>query len=303
MSRPQNNDELNTMKAVIDFPVVAESYGYRLRGDKSTRKDKVMLSPSGVKIVVSRSANGHWIYFSTADHSDKGSVIDFVQRHNNNCSLGEARKLLRPYLSGSSTSYTQAVERAEKDFLPVWQGLQLVPSQYLIGRGITVETQSDPLFQARIRTDQRGNASFPLNGKSGLVGIARFNEGWKGIDEGSKRGIWTSNLLPFPIAQVQVVITESPVDSLSWQQLQRGGRYYHIATCGSLSKPQIEIIQYCIEVIGANSRGKTPVVLSAFDNDAAGDRYHRQLVAAGIETEQILPPSDKDWNEFLRLNF
>ena len=95
-TQQQDQDiELAEMKVAIDFTILAEAYGYQLRGDKSTRKDKVMEGPDGHKIVISRSASGHWIYFSTADQSNKGTVIDFVQRHQKNCSLGEVRKKLR----------------------------------------------------------------------------------------------------------------------------------------------------------------------------------------------------------------
>lgn len=289
--------ELEAIKRDIDFVVIAEQHGYRLRGDKSTRKDKILEGPDGSKIVVSRSANGHWIYFSAIDQKDKGSVIDFVQKRTN-CNLGEARKRLRPYLTGCQST-PQVAPADDKDFLAIWRSLQPVNSQYLSSRGITQATQSDPLFAGRLGIDQRGNACFPLITKDGLKGVARYNKGWKGIDEGSTRGIWSSNLLPFPfpVAQVQVVITESPLDSLSFQQIQRGGRYYHIATCGNLSNPQIEIIRYCIRVTGVK------VVLSAFDDDSAGDRYHADLVGAGIDSERIVPPRGKDWNEFLRFNF
>ena len=39
-----------------------------------------MRHPNGDKIIVKRSADGHYVYFSVRDDRDNGSIIDFVQK-------------------------------------------------------------------------------------------------------------------------------------------------------------------------------------------------------------------------------
>ena len=90
------DSELESFKR-IDLRSYAASAGYQLDKRESWRGSSVMRHPNGDKIVVNRSADGHYVYFSVRDDDDNGSIIDFVQRRDR-VSLGVVRKILRPWI-------------------------------------------------------------------------------------------------------------------------------------------------------------------------------------------------------------
>src|SRR4030095_10928863 len=91
------SEELDAFKREINVTEYAATCGYELDRKASSRSSAVMRHANGVKVVIARDLDGHWTFFSVRDDQDKGTIIDFVQRHRS-LSLGEVRKDLRPWI-------------------------------------------------------------------------------------------------------------------------------------------------------------------------------------------------------------
>ena len=89
--------QLDRFKIEINLVDYAQSQGYEYLTRESSPNSAVLRHDSGDKIIVATDTDGHGIYFSVGDDSDKGTIIDFVQNRRN-LSLGEVRKELRPWL-------------------------------------------------------------------------------------------------------------------------------------------------------------------------------------------------------------
>src|ERR1700722_7521028 len=98
----QRRDELEEFKRRINLTEYAAAIGYRLDRRASSRNSAVMSHPAGDKIIVAKGEDGHWVYFSVRDDRDHGSIIDFEQRRKGG-TLGEIRKVLRPWMSGAAS--------------------------------------------------------------------------------------------------------------------------------------------------------------------------------------------------------
>jgi hypothetical protein len=94
-----------------------ESLGYQMDKRESSRGSTV-LRRGGDKIVVTRNHNGHYVFFSVRDDRDNGTIIDFVQRREN-LSLGEVRKILRPWIGRAALPVFSRLEPTSKDRMRV----------------------------------------------------------------------------------------------------------------------------------------------------------------------------------------
>jgi hypothetical protein len=97
------DDELNSFKRDIDLRAYAASQGYQLDRKESWHGSSVMRHPAtDDKVIIKRSSDGVYIYFSVRDEQDNGSIIDFVQNRTH-MSLGAVRKELRPWIGKQAT--------------------------------------------------------------------------------------------------------------------------------------------------------------------------------------------------------
>jgi len=139
-----------------------------------------------------------------------------------------------------------------------------LPNNYLDARKIDKNVQKSfrikgyynciyfPLFS--LSTLQVGSYIRYLDkGKLFAKGIGRGNKVWLG--RASKQTI------------EQLIITESPIDALSYFQLYRPEKALFIATCGSLTREFKASIPSFLKRIGVRK------VVLAMDNDEAGKRY------------------------------
>ena len=77
-----HDPELDRFKRDIHFVHYAiERYGYTRDARESSRASHVLRrEASDDKLIVRRSDDGHWTYFSVRDGRDNGTIVDFVQR-------------------------------------------------------------------------------------------------------------------------------------------------------------------------------------------------------------------------------
>lgn len=300
------SEELESMKR-IDFCQYAVSRGFVVDRKKSSRSSVVLRHANGDKLIVGKTSSGQYIYFN-AKGNDSGSIIDFIQTRDR-VSLGEVRKLLRPWLNGPSVLLSDlptlpiTLQPSEYDSAqvlanwmkakPIWKTHPYLEYERQIPR----EILTSPLLRDRIRIDDRNNAVFPHFNHSGLCGFEMKNRGFTGFSPGGIKGLACSR--PQPDDQ-QMIVCETAIDMLSYAALKglEGKRLF--STSGQISSSQAE----CLRTAAAKMPGDAVIVL-AFDNDDGGYQLAERITQALSECDRkiitdfpSLPAGD--WNDVLR---
>jgi len=298
--------ELDSFKN-IDLRAYAASHGYQLDAKASWRGTAVMRHPlSNDKVIIKRSMEGHFVYFSVRDDRDNGSIIDFVQNRQR-LSLGAVRKELRPYINQPPVSIPSfpALPRTEKDRMKVegvWARMQDAVNghPYLEQeRALPASLLALDRFAGRIRIDGNRNAVFPHFDAEGLSGYELKNVGFTGFAPGGSKALWLSNELP---DDNKLVFSESAINSLSHAVLFPDNRTRYASIGGKPNPQQPELIRAASARMPLDSE-----VIAAMDNDAAGvelTQVVRQAVALtgrlDLKFSVHEPFGFNDWNDQLR---
>ena len=297
-----SDDELEGFKRLnlVDFAV---SRGYK-QDEVESSVNSAVLRQGDDKVIIKRNDNGHWVYFSVRDDADHGSIVDFV-KHREGLTLGKLRIAIRRYAGTCkpSLSYCPSVkpntataqgqdEHCYKKAIAVWKAAQwsLEPA-YLLSRGLNRATLGDPRFADTFRVDKRGNVIFPHHDRIGMVGYEIRNDGFRAIGERTHKALWFSRNLR---EATTIIVAESSIDAISHAQLH-GGDHAYIALSGQPSALQRDLLTGLLAK--AYERGAT--VLTGFDNDPSGDKYHEMLQLLSPVPLQRLTPVGKDWNHDL----
>ncbi|WP_218922315.1 DUF3991 and TOPRIM domain-containing protein [Fuerstiella marisgermanici] len=291
----------------IDLCQYAASRGFVLDRRQSSKCSAVLRHSNGDKLVVSRQPNGQYVYFN-AKGNDNGTVIDLIQTRDR-VSLGEVRKLLRPWLNHSASP------PPELPTLPI----SLQPSQHDAARVLAAWIEARPIgatahyleserqiprhvlqhekFRDRIRMDERRNSVFPHFNKSGLCGFELKNRGFTGFSPGGVKGLACSRPEE---GDHQMVICETAIDMLSYAALKGvdGKRFF--STAGQISPVQAECLRSAAEKMPTDA-----TIVLALDNDEGGHKLADQLREATATTgrtviEDFPLHSGDDWNDVLR---
>lgn len=303
MEKLMNNrsDELDRFKTQINLAEAAASQGYQLDRRESSRNSAVMRRESDDdKIIVATDTDGHGVYFSVRDDQDNGSIVDFVQRRKS-LNLGQTRKELRPWLGAEPLPVPERIKKPEpssKDRRAVigsFAQMQPQPQSghpYLLSRGISAATLTDPRFAGMIRQDQRGNAIFPHYDSQGLSGYELKNEGFTGFSRGGEKRVWYSANLG---TAERVVVVESAIDALSHADLAGDKQAAYISIGGQPSPEQWQVLGAAL----ANKQEQGAGLVIGTDADAAGDTLAAQVaeLAPGAERQR---PTAKDWSDQLQ---
>ena len=301
----KRTEELEQFKSDINLVEYAQSLGYEIDRKKSSQNCIVLKDHAGDKILVGvAQADNHYFYYSVWDETDKGSIIDFVQKRKN-LNLGEVRKELRAWRRDVQihTSTREPIPKpipAQKDrheIIAQFEGFQtLTHHSYLNQRGISQETINSRRFSGTIYTDSRSNAIFPHQDRDGICGYEIRNQQFKGFSRGGSKGLWCSNGFQ---DDRRLVICESPIDCLSYHQLFADAHTRYFATGGTLSEKQKDLLRGAFEKIHA----KGGEISIATDRDEAGQEIARQLKEIAPQTARmswVVPEHHKDWNEALQ---
>lgn len=298
--------ELESFKR-IDLRAYAASQGYELDRRESWSGSAVMRhSATADKIIIKRDASdGHYVFFSVRDDSDRGSIIDFIQKRRG-LSLGNIRKELRPLVGRSAQALPPypALPVTSKDRLRVeveFTNMDDAPRhRYLESeRSIPAELLMLDRFAGRIRIDARGNAVFPHFDQNGLCGFEKKNKGFTGFSSGGTKGLWLSHMQP---DDERLVFFESAIDALSHAVLFPDPRTRYASVGGKLSPGQAELIRAAVAGMLSNAE-----IVAAMDADQAG-RNLAEIVRRAVELSgrgdlrfRIHEPDGmKDWNDLLR---
>jgi hypothetical protein len=299
--------ELESFKIGIDLRAYAASIGYSRDRRESWGGSDVMRHANGDKIIVDLKPDGQYRYWSvrSADHSDRGTIIDFVA-HRKGLSLGAIRKELRPWVGRSATELPAYPAmrvtrkdrvRVEIDFSKMQDGDR---HPYLEDeRGIPGELLKRDRFTGRVRIDERGNAIFPHFDQRGICGFEKKNSGFTGFSSGGTKGLWLSHT---EIADSRLVFCESAIDALSHASLFPDPRTRYASVGGKLNPAQPDLIRAAIARMPSDSE-----IVAAMDADHAG-RELAEIVRRAVELSgrgdlRFLiqePEGAKDWNDLLR---
>ncbi len=299
-------DELEDMKR-IDLRQYAAARGFVFDRKHSSRSSAVMRHPNGDKLIIAKNAQGQYVYFNAVG-DDSGTIIDLIQSRDR-VSLGEVRKLLRPWLGRDPAPLRnlptlplelQPSEHNAAQVLAEWMKARPIGKThpYLEDeRKIPRDVLCHPIFHDRIRRDERRNALFAHFNQAGLCGMEIKNRGWTGFAPGGVKGLACSRPRP---DDREMVVCETAIDMLSYAALKgiHGRRFF--STAGQISPMQAE----CLRSAFRNMPQGSTVVL-AFDHDDGGKtlavQVREALAPTGCPlTEDFPQMPGADWNDVLR---
>ena len=278
-----------------DLPDLLASLGYQVRRVGSYYTTREMDS---LRIKDRR------IWFRNSENTG-GDAIAFVRRF---CGMSfpEAVRYLLAF-NGYSVDSPAPIpkqrsrpppQRGRPDFaLPPPNGDNERVRAYLRGRGIAPGVIDDFINMGLLYEDQEHhNCVFVGRDRAGKPVFAAKRGTWAGISfrgdvAGSDKRI--AFRVPCNPALDRVAAFEAPIDLMSWFTLH--GQCGAVALCGLYDgpletylkdAPHIRRIVLCLDADGWGRK--------------AAERLGEKYRGLGYETEDRLPPSGKDWNEFLQ---
>jgi len=294
---PQELDRFKQSIDLVDYATRRHGYDVKKAGPRGHWHQ---LEKDGEMLIVSRKGD-HQVYLNPGDDRDSGSIIDFVKTRENQ-TLGQVRQTLRQYLgepeqgmqaaaspplptpaayaprpSEPADMETEAERRARLVAAVMGTHAALTDRSYLHHRHLSDETIDSPAFQGRVFTSQQGNfrnTAFPLYNEHGIANVEQRNDDYKHLLQLPKTGVWVSHPTEGEDTPVQrLVVSESPVDAMSYHQLHHRGaesqpNTLYVATSGTVTERQVELIQKLID------KQEPKEVVLANDNDAAGRRFN-----------------------------
>ena len=315
-----NREELELFKTQINIADVAQDMGYEIDKKKSTRKS-IVLKAGGDVIIVSRNAdNGHYIYFNANNPSDAGTIIDFVQQRTGK-NLGQVRRILRQYLQNnngvqhlqvSSKEYIKNYYKAIDYFTKRWEQIKKKTDEsnalrHKNARGLSPITLMTTQYMGY--DEETGKIVFPIFNENGICGLYLTDENMKKkyFAKNSIKGIWADKSIKElkDKDDVKIIITESPIDSLSLKEIatviknKSDDNVLHIATLGRMGQEAKDTLKKIFRFL------PNAELLIATDNDEAGQEIANEIINIAKSSnfegniERITFGKYKDANEYL----
>lgn len=326
-------------------PFLIDRLGYKENKLKTTKSDFSLTSPSGEKIIVPtepKSTTGHYVYSYPQSHSDRkgGTIIDILQKENWNWK--EISELAKEKFGNSLPSQNSPISQPiRKEVLreadPGEQAKQAQTyidsinstdiSPFLNIRSINKGTYQE-LSGIKVSQEKAIFSlykDFDASGDYNLCSTITYSKKHNGdnskyFQKDLPRGLSVLTDEKGISVAKNIVITESPIDALSykqlseenlqgWKQLKAGtheekmdinsDRTAFISTCGNLSFQIKKDIQMLLELANRNNQ----TVIIAMDNDLAGKKMTEEIIHIAQESEcryQVeIPTLGKDWNDVL----
>lgn len=314
MNKLKSFQEFRNEISIIEL---ALAVGYKIRVKEGIKWPVLKDEVSGDKIIiVNPHSTSNQGYFNPRDANDKGTLINFVKNRigsifpyrNDKTEVGNINAVLYNYLNlplperkvFKEGEKNLKEEYSEKEFhLP--EGLTaLNDTTYLNFRGIHSEILFGSFFQGKIfnlKIKDNSNVGFPYYDESkNILGLELRNKQFKHFIEGSDRsaGIWHSNI---PERLEWLILTESPIDALSYHQLKGRKNSLYVSFGGSVALGQLKTVQ---NIIAKAKAGADLKIISAVDNDEMGKLYTEKFKQA-LSKEIVEDfPVLNDYNEDLK---
>ena len=304
-------------RSEISIIELALFVGYKLRKKDGLKWPVLKDEVSGEKIIiVNPRSSSNQGYFNPTDPKDQGTLINFVKNRlgslfpyesskseisNINAVLYNYQHLDIPEKNSLRSKVEKLVKAHETKEFKLPDGItELKSPGYLYSRGLQFQTLYDPAFKDKIfnvRVGEYDNIGFPYyDAEDKIAGYEICNKQYKYMVEGSRRSscIWHSNI---PVLLDFVLLSESPIDALSYHQLKGMENTLYVAFAGAVGDAQINTLKVIIERANTSPDLK---FISAVDNDIAGRRYTEKFRTAFSEKLIVDTPLLKDFNEDLK---
>jgi hypothetical protein len=340
---PRAHEYIKQEISLIDFAI--NKLGWQKDKLKSSKQHVALKHPSQRSIVVStrsKERTGHWVYWSV--DGGGGTLIDLLRAEGRSWEdirsladeYGFNQSLIQPAQSLVPASRVISAPHSSDGMDPIQASKQAQAhldrivratyQPYLSQRSIKKETYQE--LQGLKVSDKA--AAFPLYKDINESGVGqlcstityytdRLGDRVKYFQKGLARGL--SILSPVSCLQEadRFVITESPIDALSYRQLERtGGEEWrvvvgakqasvsydqqatvYLSTCGNITNQIRKDLKTVCKL--AYEQGKTVVL--AMDKDKAGSEMAQSLVhmlkEVGTNYHIEAPTLGKDWNDTL----
>ncbi len=309
----EHKDELNHYKQSIDIRDYLKNAGYETDKSRDTRRFQAFThKQSGDKVYVpisNKYATPNY-YVNQFDNKDKGTVVDFVMTRERK-NLEEARLTLREFdqsytPSKSHTRTSQEIQNGEDKQKRQQYIIQKIVEEhpsganepYLEKRLLDYETRNHAAFQDKVKLNEAPDerfVAFPMQDENGKVTGLAMKSNTTERFLGNRTGVWMSNPTLNKAEVDRVVITEHPIDAMSYHQLRQDKEknVIHLSTAGNPSPEQVAILNKQIKTLQPKE------VVLANDNDAAGRKYDQTYTEALKDSRipVVIEKSEfKDWN-------
>ncbi|CUU74802.1 toprim domain-containing protein [Campylobacter hyointestinalis] len=315
------NSKTNLLELPLDE--ILKNNGYYEKRNKSSRNYKTLTNDQDDTIIISRQANGHYLYFSPNNGSDRGNIYNFAKNRgvsvqnlidenkindikelqnnikkiiNTNKNNNEIIDKFKKFDKIDKNSFLISKRKISSELLANFSSLKqddkfknaVVPT-YTLG---VVET-NDGNREFLRQTGTISYLSKPLTqdpqGKAYDKPIKQLCNGAKGLEILKADGAHKS-----PKDFKNIVICESMIDALSYCELKRLNLKETLlcSTNGQISSSQKEVFKHL------NEKATDANIILAFDNDKKGMEFNaivKEIIPRAKTDKAIL----KDFNDDL----
>jgi hypothetical protein len=309
------DEELERLRAAVSCATVLEKLvpGWTLDRKESTRRSLKYRRGAGEIVIVNHDDRGWWDPQKLpTEPGGRGDVFSLVQRLDPSLNFGLVRKALRS-LVGVAPAYPAFKPRRRgkgEDKPPAqrWEARRRLRRGSLTWRYLA-EVRCLPgcvlAFAAdadAVREGPYGSAWFAHRANDGrLTGIEMRGLHYRGFTTNGSKSLFR---LPGSHGVItRLVVTEAPIDALSFAALERiHTDTLYAATAGGIGPDTIVALIGLLTELATHPCSR---LIVATDADTAGDRYAVRLTEiaaeAGVPAERALPPDGlNDWNDTLK---
>ena len=321
MTTTYNNKELS-----LPFDEILLNNGYEIKREKSSKNSITMTNSNKDTIVISRTYNGHYLYFNPNDSTDRGNIYSFCKNRGIKLKDLLSNKINIKELKHNLTD-TKEINNDNK-VLEDFKTLKALDedSYFVSKRLIDKEILND--FSTLIKQDKFHNICIPtytikkirdINTKiliqSGYMTYLKspLKKDKEGIELKKplkqicygKKGLELLKSKDSKKADIKnIIISESAIDSLSLLEIKNlnPNETLLCSTNGTFTASHKEGLLYLKDEV------KNVTFLLGFDSDEKGLRFSKEIKELLKENVEVLKPSLKDFNDdlivskFLRLN-
>lgn len=316
----ENKQALDWVKKEVSLVDFATSrLGWQINKQKSSKRDVVLKHEQHGVIIAPSSplSNSGYRVFSWAGKQGGGTLVDLLLLE------GWDWKEIRA-LSGQITAHQPVAALSESPPIPPPENHPEKQTELAQSKFNSLKPQSGPSYLDRRGIDPsiyEGFKHFKTNDNQAIFKLYKVLDDGRGhlcstisyyYDREGKSKKHLHKGLPRGVAVFRdagpidrLVVTESPVDALSFRQVEAlktpdvaPGTMY-VSTCGSLSSENLNSLQSLFK----QAREEGRYVIVARDNDEAGKKTSRDIAllarSCSLSTRVSSPPQGKDWNEYL----
>lgn len=320
MTTTYNNKELS-----LPFDEILLNNGYEIKREKSSKNSITMTNSNKDTIVISRTYNGHYLYFNPNDNADRGNIYSFCKNRGIRLKDLLSNKI---NIKDLKHNLSESKDINNDKILDDFKALNSLKNENFLVSKRLIDKEILSSFLHSMKQDNFHNVCIPtytikkirdINTKiliqSGYMTYLKspLKKDKEGIELKKplkqicygKKGLELLKSKDSKKADIKnIIISESAIDSLSLLELKNlnPNETLLCSTNGTFTASHKEGLLYLKDEI------KNVTFLLSFDSDEKGLRFSKEIKELLKENVEVLKPSLKDFNDdlivskFLRLN-